>query len=299
MNVLISGSTGLIGSALGVRLEGEGHRVGRLVRPGGDAPAGEGDVAWDPAAGRIDAAGLEGWDAVVHLAGESIARRWTAARKARIRDSRIVGTTLLCEALAGRQRRPGALVCASGVGYYGDRGEEVLTEDAPPGEGFLAEVCAGWEAATKPAADAGIRVVNARLAMVLSAEGGALRKMLRPFRMGLGGRIGSGRQYWSWVSLADAVSAICHALGTAALRGPVNLASPGPVTNRQFTRDLARVLGRPAVLPLPGFAARLLLGEMAEGLLLASARLRPRKLLDSGFEFRHAELGPTLRELLG
>ncbi|HUS91806.1 MAG TPA: TIGR01777 family oxidoreductase [Phycisphaerae bacterium] len=298
MNVLISGSTGLIGSALGVRLEGEGHRVGRLVRPGGDAPAGEGDVAWDPAAGRIDAAGLEGWDAVVHLAGESIARRWTAARKARIRDSRIVGTTLLCEALAGRERWPGALVCASGVGYYGDRGEEVLTEDAPPGEGFLAEVCAGWEAATKPAADAGIRVVNARLAMVLSAEGGALRKMLRPFRMGLGGRIGSGRQYWSWVSLADAVSAICHALGTAALRGPVNLASPGPVTNRQFTRDLARVLGRPAVLPLPGFAARLLLGEMAEGLLLASARLRPRKLLESGFGFRHAELAPTLCELL-
>jgi len=298
MNVLISGSTGLIGSALGVRLEGEGHRVGRLVRPGGDAPAGEGDVAWDPAAGRIDAAGLEGWDAVVHLAGESIARRWTAERKARIRDSRIVGTTLLCEALAGRERWPGALVCASGVGYYGDRGEEVLTEDAPPGEGFLAEVCAGWEAATKPAADAGIRVVNARLAMVLSAEGGALRKMLRPFRMGLGGRIGSGRQYWSWVSLADAVSAICHALGTAALRGPVNLASPGPVTNRQFTRDLARVLGRPAVLPLPGFAARLLLGEMADGLLLASARVRPRKLLESGFEFRHAELAPTLRELL-
>jgi len=296
MNVLISGSTGLIGSALVDRLASAGHVVRRLVRP--PAACAAPDVGWDPAARRIDQAALGGTDAVVHLAGESIMGRWTASKKASIRDSRVGPTALLCRALAGLADRPAVLACASAVGYYGDRGEEVLSEDSPPGGGFLAEVCRDWEAAAAPAAERGIRVAHLRFGVVLSPHGGALRRMLTPFRLGFGGRMGSGRQYWSWISREDAASAIVHALASEALRGAVNVVAPNPVTNRQFTRALARVLRRPAIFPLPAFAAKVLLGQMASELLLASERAEPRKLLRAGFAFRHPELEPALREML-
>ena len=296
MNVLLSGSGGLIGSALAERLSADGHRVARLVRPGRE-PRGD-DVTWDPSAGHIDTAALPACDAVVHLAGESIAGRWGRKKKARIRESRIRGTRLLCEALAGLATRPKVLASASAVGFYGSRGEKIVTEDDPPGEGFLASVCSEWEAATAAACEAGIRVVHLRTAMVLAAAGGALKKMLTPFRLGLGGRLGSGRQYWSWISLDDTVAAILHVLRDESLCGPVNLASPHAVTNRRFTRALGRVLGRPTLFPMPSFAARLAFGEMAEEVLLSSTRVEPRRLLQSGFEFRHPELEPALRELL-
>ena len=296
MRILISGSSGLIGSVLVEALSAGGHRIGRLVRPGADR--GEDDAAWEPAAGRIDAGALEGFDAVVHLAGEPIAGRWTAEKKRRIRDSRVVGTSLLCRTLSGLSHPPDVLACASAVGYYGSRGDEVLAEDAPPGTGFLPEVCVEWENATALASQAQIRVVSLRTAMVLSTAGGALKKMLAPFRLGLGGRIGSGEQYWSWITLADAVAAVGHVLAEKSLHGPVNLASPNPVTNRQFARALGRVLGRPALVPLPGFAARLLLGEMVDGMLLASARVEPGQLLASGFDFTDPLLAEALGRLL-
>jgi len=298
VKVLVSGSRGLIGSALVRDLAGEGHIVTRLVRPssrtGGDA------VLWDPEKGTVDCNGLTGHGAVVHLAGENIAgSSWTPETKSRIRDSRVRGTGLLCESLSRLTRPPGTLVCASAVGYYGDRGSEILREDSPPGKGFLAEVCRGWEEATGEAARKGIRVVNLRIGMVLSADGGALAKMLPAFRMGAGGRIGSGEQYVSWISLPDLVGVIRHALATDSLEGPVNTAAPHPVTNREFTKLLGRVLGRPTVAFLPAFAARLLFGEMADELLLAGARAEPAKLLASGYRFRLPDLEGALRSLLG
>ncbi len=297
MRIAVTGSTGLIGSALVPFLAAGGHRVFRLVRgiaPGADC------IRWDPAQGVRDAALLEGLDGVVHLAGENIAGgRWTAARKAGIRRSRVEGTRRLCEALARVARPPKVLVCASAIGYYGDRGDQMLSEDAPPGNDFLAQVCREWEAAAAAAAKAGIRVVNLRFGIVLSAAGGALQKMLLPFKLGAGGRIGSGRQYWSWIALDDAVGAIHHALVTEPLAGPVNAVVPVPVTNAEFTRILGRVLRRPAIAPLPAFAARLLLGEMADALLLASARVVPARLQDTGYTFRHADLESALRHLLG
>ncbi len=298
MKVLVSGSRGLIGSALVRDLADEGHIVTRLVRPssktGGDA------AIWDPEKGTVDLGGLEGHDAVVHLAGENIAgSSWTAKRKALIRDSRVRGTQLLCETLSRLERRPAVLVCASATGYYGDRGSEILREDSPPGKGFLSEVCREWEETTREAALKGIRVVNLRIGMVLSPEGGALAKMLPVFRMGAGGRIGSGEQYVSWISLPDLVGVIRHALATDSLEGPVNAVTPHPVTNREFTKSLGRILRRPTVAPLPAFAARLLFGEMADELLLAGARTEPAKLLASGYGFRHPELEGALRSLLG
>jgi len=288
----------MIGSALATSLAASGHRVVRLVRGGARGAAPE--VSWDPAAGVVDAASLEGLDAVIHLAGENIgAKRWTAARKAAIRDSRSRGTRLLCETLARLDRPPKVLLCASAVGYYGDRGDETLDESAPRGVGFLAEVCGAWEAATEPAARRGIRVALLRFGVVLSASGGALPRMLVPFRLGLGGRVGSGRQWMSWVTLDDAVAAIRFALLESALERAVNVVAPEPVTNRTFTRILGRVLGRPALLPAPGFALRLALGEMAGELLLASQRVRPARLLEAGFEFRHADLEGALRHELG
>ena len=250
MNVLVSGSSGLVGSALVAALNADGHRVKRLVRAAvRDA---EDEVGWDPAGGVLDPAGLEGLDAVVHLAGENIASgRWTTAKKARIRDSRVKGTELLCQTLARLDRPPKTLVSTSAVGYYGDRGDEVLTEDSPPGHGFLAEVCEAWEAATEPAAAKGIRVVRLRIGVVLSPRGGALAKMLPAFKMGLGGRIGNGRQYMSWITLDDLVGVIRFALTNNELSGPVNAVSPNPVTNLEFTKTLGRVLHRPTVLPLP------------------------------------------------
>ena len=298
MRVLISGSTGLIGSALAASLSDAGHEPIGLVRPG-SAAAGDA-VRWDTAAGDIDSSALTGFDAVVHLAGESISGRWTRRKKDRIRDSRVRGTTILCEALARlpADARPGVLVSASAVGYYGDRGDDPLTEDAGLGEMFLSDVCRQWEAATATAAEVGVRVAIARFAVVLSARGGALRKMLTPFRIGLGGRVGTGRQYISWIALADAVAAIRRIIDDESLAGPVNVASPNPVTNAEFTAALGRALHRPVLLPTPAFAARLALGQMADELLLASARMVPRKLLDAGFEYRYPDLPEALREAL-
>ena len=243
---------------------------------------------------------LEGQDAVVHLAGENIAGApWSQERKKTIRDSRVVGTRFLCDSLLRLERPPETLVSASATGYYGDRGEEILREESGPGEGFLAEVCRDWEEATGEAVRKGMRVVNLRIGMVLSAEGGALAKMLPTFRAGAGGRVGSGRQYMSWIALPDLVDAIRHAIATDSLRGPVNAVSPHPVTNREFTKTLGHVLGRPTVAFLPAFAARLLFGEMADELLLASARVEPAKLLASGYRFRLPEVEGAIRYLLG
>ncbi|MBP2678211.1 MAG: uncharacterized protein H6Q82_1276 [Deltaproteobacteria bacterium] len=299
MRVAITGSTGLVGSEAVASLSAAGHEVVRLVRR--DPAPGEKAVRWDPERREVDAAGLEGLDAAVHLAGENIASgRWNAARKAAIRDSRVNGTRLLCETLAGLARPPKTLVCASAVGYYGDRGEESLTEGIPHGTGFLAEVCREWEEASAPAARKGIRVVTLRIGMVLSPKGGALARMLPLFRAGLGGVIGGGRQYVSWVALDDLPDILLHALRRGDLSGPVNAVAPRPVTNREFTEALGKALSRPTPLPVPAFALRLAVGrEMADGLLLASARALPRRLGETGYRFLFPELGGALRHLLG
>ena len=289
MKIAVTGSTGLVGSALVPLLTTAGHDVSRLTRP----------ALWDPDSGTIQPAALNGLDAVVHLAGENIAAgRWTSARKARIRDSRVRGTRLIADTLAKVEKPPQVLVSASAIGYYGDRANEILREDSAPGTGFLADVCRQWEAATDPATRKGIRVVHLRTGIVLSQQGGALGKMLLPFKLGVGGKIGPGTQYWSWIALDDLCSVIVHCIQAAALHGPVNAVSPLPVTNREFTKVLGRVLKRPTIFPLPAIAARLALGEMADALLLASARVEPAKLLASRFIFRHKDLEGTLRQLL-
>ena len=296
MKVLISGATGMIGSALTRELESKGHQTTRLTRSPGSAD----DVGWDPSAGEIDASRLEGVDAVVHLAGESIAEgRWTAERKRRILESRRQGTGLLARTIANLSEPPGVMVGASAVGYYGDRGNELLREDSGPGNNFLAEVCQVWEKAADPAREAGIRVVHTRFGVVLSPKGGALGTTLPIFKLGGGGRIGSGRQYWSWVALDDVVGSIIHALENDSVEGPVNVGSPDPLTNAEYTKVLGKVLNRPTVFPLPAPAARLMLGEIADELLLASARMEPAKLKETGYEFRYPELEDALRHLLG
>ena len=297
MKIAITGSTGLVGSALVPFLNAGGHHVTRIVR----TSTTEGDAVWNPGTGQIDAARLDGLDAVVHLAGENIAaRRWNAEQKARIRDSRVQGTKLLCETLAKLQRPPRVLISASAIGFYGDQGDRELTEASPSGSGFLPEVCREWEAATEAAKKASIRVVQLRFGVILSpGGGGALAKMLTPFRLGLGGRIGNGRQWMSWIALDDVVGCIHHALATDSLHGPVNAVSPRPVTNREFTKTLGKVLWRPTLFPMPGFMARLAFGEMANELLLASTRVLPRALLDSGYRFLYGDLESALRHLLG
>ena len=292
MKILVSGSTGLVGSALVPALQSSGHEVVRLVR---SSSSDRGSVTWDPMSGHLSTANLEGIDAAVHLAGENIAaRRWTPAQKARIRESRVAGTRLLAETLAKLKKPPKTLACASAIGFYGDRSDQRLNEDSPPGTGFLSDTCREWEAAAKPAVDPGIRVVHLRTGLVLASQGGALAKMLTPFRLGIAGIIGSGRQYMSWISLDDLVAVISNSLSNETLRGPVNAVAPNPVTNYEFTKTLGRVLRRPTLFPMPAFAARLAFGEMADGLLLASTRVEPKRLLDSGFRFRFPELEAAL-----
>ena len=297
MRVLLSGSRGLIGQALIPYLTAGGHEVLPLVRS--RSPMGSGMVSWDPLAGTIQTDRLESFDAVIHLAGESVAGRWTAGKKARILDSRAKGTRLLSESLAQVKNPPKVLVSASAVGYYGDRGDETVNEASIAGSQFLSEVSAAWEAATEPAARAGIRVVNLRIGFVLSAAGGGLARMLFPFQVGAGGRVGSGRQYLSWIAIDDVLGAVAHALASNALRGPVNAVAPNPVTNFEFTKTLGRVLRRPTVFPLPAFVARLAFGEMADELLLASTRVEPSRLLRTGYQFRFPQLEPALRHVLG
>jgi uncharacterized protein len=299
MRILVTGSSGLIGSALVPFLNAGGHRVIRLIRSQSQTPTSGESWGWDPERGTLLAAGREEPDAVVHLAGENIAGgRWTERRKALIRESRVRGTRVLVDLIGRRSPPPKVLVCASAIGYYGDRGDEILREESAPGSGFLPDVCREWEAACQPAADKGIRVVNLRIGVVLSPAGGALAKMLTPFKWGAGGVIGSGGQYMSWIALDDVVSAIQAALTHDSLRGPVNGVAPNAVTNRDFTRTLGRVLSRPTLFPMPAFAARLALGEMADALLLASARVVPVRLLESGFVFRYPDLEGALRHLL-
>lgn len=298
LRIAVTGSTGLIGTALVRALRADGHRVLRLVRsrpaPGAD------EVYWSPSGGEIDAAALEGTDAAVHLAGENVGQPpWTEERKRRIRDSRVQGTGLLARTLAGLAAKPRVLVSASAIGYYGDRGDEVLDETAAPGSGFLAEVCRAWEAAADPARAAGIRVVHPRIGVVLSGEGGALEKMLTPFKLGVGGKMGSGRQWMSWVALHDVVEAIRFALRTDTLSGPANVASPNPATNAEFTEALGRVLGRPTFFAVPKFALKLALGQMADEALLASQRAVPEKLRAAGFVFEYPDLEGALRVALG
>lgn len=297
MNVLISGAGGLIGSALTERLTAAGHRVTPLTRSA--IPSGESGVRWDPASGVLSPGDLEGLDAAVHLAGENVAGgRWTASRKERILSSRVEGTGLLSRSLASLTHPPAVLVCASAIGYYGDRGDEVLTEASAAGEGFLAEVTQQWETAAEPARQAKIRVVHLRLGTVLSPAGGALGKMLPPFRLGLGGRVGSGLQYWSWIGLDDAVAAALYCLERPTISGPVNAVAPGAVTNAEFTTALGRALRRPTPFPIPAMVLRLLFGEMGEALLLSSAQVRPAALLAEGFAFGHPHLDAALADML-
>ena len=298
MKILVSGSTGLVGTSLVGALRAERHEVVGLVRrpPVNDD---ETVIVWDPANGTIDPGELEGLDAVIHLAGENIAaRRWSAKQKARIRDSRVEGTSLLARTLAGLESPPATLICASAIGWYGNGGDQWQDESQPPGTGFLPDVCRDWEAAADPARDAGLRVVHARIGVVLAREGGALKAMLLPFRLGLGGCVGSGRQYWSWIALDDLVAALKHLVESESLRGPINLMAPAPATNREFTKTLGRVLKRPTIFPMPGFVARLLLGEMANELMLTGARVRSTLLTESGFEFRCPDLENALRHVL-
>jgi uncharacterized protein len=302
LRVAVSGASGLLGRALLPFLTTGGHEILRLIRgrhPPAQAP---GEVYWDLRTGRIESEKLEGLDAVVHLAGENIAARWTNQRKRRIRESRAIGTRFLCEALARLRRPPKVLVTASAVGIYGNRGDEVLTEAsatlaAPPD--FLVEVCREWEAATEPARAAGIRVVMTRFGLILSPSGGLLERMLPPLRAGLGGPLGTGRQWMSWISIDDVVGAIHHAIMTEALSGPVNTTAPQPVINREFTATLARVLGRPALIRVPAPALRLALGEMGEVAVLGSARVVPERLTQAGYRFRHPALEGALRFVLG
>ena len=298
MIVAVTGSSGFLGSALVSSLRADGHRAIALVRR--EPRPGEEALRWDPSSGTILPPALSLADVVVHLAGENVfGIRWTAAKKQRIRESRVVSTRRLTGTLARLAKPPAVLVCASGINCYGSRGDEILTEDSAHGSGFLAEVGREWEAASAAAILQGIRVVTLRIGIVLSPAGGALAKMLTPFRLGLGGVVGSGAQWMSWIALEDVIGAIRHVLATDALRGPVNAVAPTPVTNTEFTRTLGRVLRRPTLVPMPAFAARLALGEMADELLLSSQRVLPARLLASGFAFRYPTLEGALRHELG
>src|SRR6267143_1199458 len=293
MKILVAGASGLVGSALIPALEADGTEITRLVRSSPKAN----EIEWHPNHEQIDAARLEGFDAIINLAGENIAEgRWTDEKKRKIRDSRLNGTHLLSEATAKLATKPRVFLCASATGFYGDRDDEMLDETSGSGRGFLATVCREWEGATEPAAKAGVRVVNLRLGPILAREGGMLGKMLTPFKMGMGGKVGSGKQYISWVAIDDVVGAIQLALVNESIHGPLNVVSPNPVTNEVFTRTLGEVLSRPTVMSIPAFAARLAFGEMADEMLLVSQRVIPKKLNDAGFEFEHPELEGAFRK---
>lgn len=307
MCILVSGSTGFVGTSLVKTLQGQGHTIVPLARPGTarkdaagvhDKVHGEA-VAWDPVAGQFDAAGAEGADALIHLAGASIADgRWNATRKELLRTSRIEATRHLIEALAKLQRPPRVIVAASAIGYYGDRGEETLTESSAPGTDFLPEICREWEAESARAAQFGARVVNLRFGIILAAHGGALPRMVLPFKLGAGGRLGNGRQWMSWITLRETISIIQFALMTPGLVGAVNVVTPNPVRNTEFTKVLAKTLHRPALFPAPAFALRLALGEMADALLLSSQKVMPARLADSGYRFSQPDLAGALADVL-
>ena len=293
MKIAITGASGLIGSALQPLLQGGGHQIVPLSRSGSGP-------SWNPSTGAVSAGALDGVDAVVHLAGENIAGgRWNEVRKQRIRDSRVEPTRRLSETLAALPNPPRVLVTASAIGYYGDRGDVVVDETTPAGTGFLPEVCQAWEAATGPAREAGIRVVHLRTGIVLTPAGGALGKMLLPFKMGVAGVLGSGAQYMSWVAIDDLLGAALFCLTNEGTSGPVNVVAPAPVTNREFTKTLGRVLSRPTIFPMPAFAARLAFGEMADALLLEGARVQPVALQDAGYQFGYPGLDGALRHVLG
>lgn len=296
MKVIVTGSNGLVGREVVKGLTAAGHYVVRLVR--GNPDRARGDVVWDPVSGSIERGRLKDIDAVIHLAGENILGVWSKSKKERIHKSRVVATEYLSEALAGLSPRPSIFISASASGFYGDRGDTRLTESAKPGDGFLAQLCREWEDATAIARNAGIRVVNLRIGVVLSTRGGALKAMLPPFKLGLGGILGNGRQYMSWISISDLVDAILFAMENPALSGPVNGAAPMAVTNKEFTKTLSRVLRRPAIFPVPAFLLKALPGGMGRETFLSSARIEPDKLLRAGFKFSHPDLESALNDLL-
>lgn len=295
MKVAVTGSSGLIGSSLVSFLLKKDVTVSKILR---ENPK-DNEISWKPEGGDWDSAFAGGIDGIVHLAGENIASgKWTKKKKEKIRNSRIEGTKRLCEHILKLPNPPSVFVCASAIGYYGDRGMEFLNEGSSRGSGFLPDVCIGWEEAANTVSNAGIRVVNVRFGVVLSKNGGALAKMLTPFKMGMGGKVGSGTQYMSWVAIDDVTGAIYHTLITDSLKGPVNVTTPNPVTNKEFTNILGKVLNRPTIMPMPAFAARLAFGEMANDLLLASTKVAPKRLSDSGYEFQYPELENALRHVL-
>jgi len=296
MRIVIAGASGLVGSALVPLLKAEGAEVTRLVRSAASA----GEIEWRPDRGSIDAPALEGFNAVINLAGDGIANgRWTEEKKRRILDSRVNGTRLLSETMAKLSRKPKTFINASAVGFYGSRGDELVDENSGPGEGFLASVCRQWESATALAEQVGIRVVKIRLGVILTKNGGIMGSMLRPFKLGLGGKVGSGKQIISWVAMDDVVAAINFILHNESLRGPINVVAPRPVTNEEFTKTLGRVLSRPTFMAMPAFAARLAFGEMADAMMLSSTRVAPKVLNGAGFRFQFPELEGAVRAVLG
>lgn len=296
MKILIGGSHGLVGTALSKLLEAGGHDIYRLVR---SAPESDREIEWSPDRFSIAIARLDGFDAVINLAGENIAAgRWTDEQKQRIRDSRIKGTELLSKVFSDLVKPPATFICASAIGIYGSRGDELLTEESKPGDDFLAQVCVDWEQATAAASEKGMRVVNTRFGVILDPHGGALAKMLPPFRMGVGGKIGSGKQWMSWITLDDVVRGLEFVLTNESVKGPVNFVAPNPVTNAEFTKALGHALSRPTIFPIPAFGVRLLFGEMGDALLLGSIRVEPAKLHNAGYSFNDSDLDIALRKLL-
>jgi uncharacterized protein (TIGR01777 family) len=296
MKILISGSTGFVGSALSKSLQAKKHHIYRLIRS--PRIAHKNDILWNPREGYIDKSKITGFDALIHLAGENIAARWTKAKKKRIYESRVHTTKLLALTLAQLTNPPKVFICASAIGYYGDRADEILTEQSTSGKGFLAGLCRDWEEAAEPARNAGIRTVHLRFGIILHPTGGALKKMLPLFKLGLAGPIGNGTQYWSWITLEDTVAAIEHILKNPSITGPVNIVSPNPVTNKEFIKTLAYILKRPAFLPAPKFLLKLALGQFAQQTLIASTRAKPEKLLQTEFYFKHPGLETALRAIL-